>query len=203
MKNLLYLMLFTLMSCYPKARGLDCDYISNLPDIIPMEHFQVDEERRCYIPGKQYELGITAPMPDADSYLWSNGSTDSMLVTGEIGRYELEVFDTAGTEIHSDVFVISDDHCQIHFNANTFTPNGDGINDEWVPLYAVDICPSNFICHIRNSDGILLWESAHLSSTWNGTYKNQMVESGVYYYEISAEFIDGNKLITGQIHVLK
>jgi len=62
---------------------------------------------------------------------------------------------------------------------NTFTPNGDGVNDV---LYA----RSNFIMNIYfavyNRWGELVFETTDLSKGWDGMYKGMKVDPGVFGY---------------------
>jgi gliding motility-associated-like protein len=67
--------------------------------------------------------------------------------------------------------------------ANTFTPNGDGINDYW-QIKNIDNYPAALI-QIFNRYGQKLFESKGYGVPFDGTYKGQKLSSGVYYYIIN------------------
>jgi gliding motility-associated-like protein len=69
------------------------------------------------------------------------------------------------------------------FIPNTFTPNGDGIND----VFNVKITNIKSY-HIRIYDrwGSLLYESKNIGSSWDGIYQGKQAPFGVYYYMIDA-----------------
>ena len=67
------------------------------------------------------------------------------------------------------------------FIPNSFTPNGDFINDELVLLGEyID----EFKILVFNRWGELLFESNNILNSWGGFYKGQEVPSGVYVYKV-------------------
>ena len=71
---------------------------------------------------------------------------------------------------------------------NTITPNGDGLNDLF-KVYGFGISSINVKIYNRWGEMIYFWDD--LDGGWDGTYKNQMVQQGVYSYIING--IDENK----------
>ncbi len=83
---------------------------------------------------------------------------------------------------------------------NTFTPNGDGINEHWTILY-LDTYPD---CRIQvfNRNGQPVFESrGYKAPGWDGTYNGKPVPFGTYYYVIEPG--SGRKPITGYVTVIK
>jgi gliding motility-associated-like protein len=74
------------------------------------------------------------------------------------------------------------DSSNIIQKANVFTPNGDGLNDEYRLEGAIGQCAEGEI-YIYNRWGQLVFESQSINFRWNGKDQigNEMVE-GVYYY---------------------
>jgi gliding motility-associated-like protein len=70
------------------------------------------------------------------------------------------------------------------FIPNAFTPNGDGINDNWrVPfLMAAD----NAYIQVFNRDGVCVY-TARGNADWNGKYKGISMPIGTYVYLIKME----------------
>jgi gliding motility-associated-like protein len=68
---------------------------------------------------------------------------------------------------------------------NTFTPNGDGINDTWNLKY-IESYP-NCIIQIYNRYGTKVFFSNGYPAAWNGKYKGANVPDGTYYYVINLD----------------
>jgi gliding motility-associated-like protein len=69
---------------------------------------------------------------------------------------------------------------------NTFTPNGDGINDLWSIKY-IDRLPQNHV-YIYSRSGILLRDMKNYTNDWDGTNKSgQPLPAAVYYYVIQLD----------------
>lgn len=83
--------------------------------------------------------------------------------------------------------------------ANTFTPNGDGINDYW-QIAGVENYP-NALVQIFNRYGQKLFESKGYSTPFDGTYKGQKLASGVYYYIINLN--TNCNLLSGSLTILR
>ncbi|RFZ82915.1 hypothetical protein DYU05_12205 [Mucilaginibacter terrenus] len=79
------------------------------------------------------------------------------------------------------VSVLANAACDI-IPPNTFTPNGDGINDYWqIPI--LSNYPNSTVS-IYNRNGQLLFQSTGYSKPWDGTYSGKQVPAGTYYYMI-------------------
>lgn len=77
---------------------------------------------------------------------------------------------------------------------NAFSPNDDGVNDEWKVGYRSLL---SFKCWIFDRYGNQLFHFEDPSLGWDGTYRGKKVRSGVYYYVIEAEGADGRKYKQG------
>lgn len=65
---------------------------------------------------------------------------------------------------------------------NTFTPNGDGVNDLWVIPDLVSY--PNCLVSVFNRYGTQLFQSRGYAEAWDGTYKGHALPMGTYYYVI-------------------
>lgn len=73
---------------------------------------------------------------------------------------------------------------------NSFTPNGDGLNDTFgVAGEAIQ----TFSMQIYNRWGDKIFESKNVSQQWDGTFKGAKVPEGAYVYKIYASSITGKK----------
>lgn len=69
------------------------------------------------------------------------------------------------------------------FIPNAFTPNEDGTNDEF-GIVGEGIEEMTF--YIFNRWGEVIFESTEVNNKWNGTFKGEKCENGVYVYKVVA-----------------
>ena len=72
--------------------------------------------------------------------------------------------------------------------SQTFTPNGDGINDTWV-IYNIEQYPNSLVM-VFNSWGKQVLSVRNYQNDWDGHYKNMgqnLPDAGSYYYQIDFE----------------
>ena len=70
---------------------------------------------------------------------------------------------------------------------NSFTPNGDGLNDVFAPV-GIGVDPNEYSLYIYDRWGTLVYSSKSLSQPWDGRYQsnNKEAENGVYVWKIIA-----------------
>ena len=131
---------------------------------------------------------------DADnagsSYIWSNDSLSRVLIIQEPGVYSVLVSTQFGclAEFETEV---KQECIEALFVPNSFTPDGDGINDSWF-VYGVNIV--NYHMQLYNRMGEMFYESFDLSKPWMGQRRdgNQYVDSEVYPYIIRYQVVEEN-----------
>lgn len=72
----------------------------------------------------------------------------------------------------------------LYYIANSFTPDGDEHNNSWMPIFTSGFDPSDFHLTLYNRWGELIFESFNAQDSWDGTYNNTPVQSGVYTWLI-------------------
>ena len=65
---------------------------------------------------------------------------------------------------------------------NTFTPNGDGINDKW-EIDNLSLYPNHRV-QVFDRYGQILYDSKNYTGAWDGTFKGKPLAAGTYYYII-------------------
>jgi gliding motility-associated-like protein len=73
---------------------------------------------------------------------------------------------------------------------NTFTPNGDGINDDWQIAGIAQF--DNAQVNIYDRWGQLVFKSVGYAQPWDGTRGGKFLPTGVYYYVIELNSLDVN-----------
>ncbi len=80
---------------------------------------------------------------------------------------------------------------------NTFTPNGDGVNDQWeIPGFTVG---QKCKLKIFGRNGLMVFAS-NLYQPWDGTFNGKPLPVGTYYFIVD---IEGIKKFTGSISIIK
>ena len=84
---------------------------------------------------------------------------------------------------------------------NTFTPNGDGQNDLFGAVHYGNI--DSYSMSIYNRWGQLVFESNTINDWWDGSYKNQIQQGGLYVYYVRVEMNNHPVLKTGQVQLMR
>lgn len=154
--------------------------------------------------GESYTFNATG----GDAYVWSDGfvNGDSFIPDAGINTYT--VVGTVGNCFSSDELVITVISCDWELELpNVFTPNGDQVNDFFVPTKESNIAIKEF--NIFNRWGNLIYKSNAPILIWNGkTNVGEFIEdevlNGVYFYVIT--FTNNQleeKMEQGFVHVLR
>ncbi len=95
--------------------------------------------------------------------------------------------------------------------ANVFTPNGDGVNDEFViKFWSMKSAEVNIYnrwgkrVHYWGSGDIQGWEDARSESVWDGIISGRKASPGVYYWDFVGRGRDGRKRTeNGFVHLFR
>ena len=154
--------------------------------------------------GESYTFNATG----GDNYVWSDGFTNGETIIPDAGTYTYTVAGSSGTCFDSDEVVITVTNCDWEFELpNVFTPNGDQINDFFVPTKESNITVKEF--NIFNRWGNLVYKSDAPILIWNGkTNVGELIEdevvNGVYFYVIQfTTVLLEEKMEQGFVHVLR
>ncbi len=131
-------------------------------------------------------------------YLWSTGSTLSSIKDLASGNYSLTVTDANGCSRVMEFFV-PESELECISIPNTFTPNDDGVNDEWI-IRNIDLYPENSV-KIFNRWGNLMYEASPYTPAWDGTFKGDPVPAETYYYIINLN--NGTAVFTGTVTIVR
>ena len=82
---------------------------------------------------------------------------------------------------------------------NAFSPNGDGINDNWQIQY-LNTYPG-CVVDVFDRNGQKIFHSYGYNNPWDGTYNGSPVPIGTYYYVIDPK--NGRNKMTGWVEVLR
>jgi gliding motility-associated-like protein len=147
---------------------------------------------------------LTGSAENAVDLFWSTGDTAAFIQVGEVGEYaltasndcgdefalialELPTCDTLGME--EEMEEEEEETCPLMV-PNVFSPNGDGINDDFRPLGKCTELPG-YVFKVFSRWGELVFESESLQEGWNGDFRSQAANSDVYGWTL--QYADGTQ----------
>lgn len=136
--------------------------------------------------GTSIELPLTVLNGDIVCYDWTPdyalSCTDCPRPQASPARdttYNVKVTSENGCEANASIRVVVEQNV---FVPTSFTPNGDGLNDDFRPYFSNDNQP--FSLSIYNRWGELIYSCQGDPCGWDGTFNGQIVNPGVYIYTI-------------------
>lgn len=137
------------------------------------------------------------------TYRWSPsfGLSDASIVNPVITaetttQYAVTAYSDLGCSITKNVVVKVVESFKI---LNTFSPNGDGINDVW-NLKLLNTY-ENSLVEIFNRYGQLVYSTVGYRTPFDGTFEGKPLPVGTYYYVISPG--NGKKSISGSLTIIR
>lgn len=125
-------------------------------------------------------------VPEGMFMQWSTGSTDPAITATDTGMYWVQLIQPPC--ILADTAIISVEPCECGTRlANAFSPNGDGLNDVFLPVIETGCAVSGYNLHIYSRWGEHIFYSAKPDEGWDGTYKGQPADVGTYFYRVYFE----------------
>lgn len=139
------------------------------------------------------------------SYIWTpsvnmrNAQSLQPTVSPSVDtKYVLQAISNSGCGSSNDtVFVKVFDKV---FIPNAFSPNGDGINDNWV-IEPLDLFDES-VTQVYNRYGQIVYKSNGYTKPWDGTQNDKPVPAGNYYYVIDLK-INREPRLTGWVFIVR
>ncbi len=134
---------------------------------------------------------------DATNYLWDFGDDTKTTLVNPSHKYgntpniyiiTLNAYNKITSCNHDttiEVEIFDEIYCYV---PNSFTPNGDELNNEFKPILSGSVAEENYSLYIFNRWGQLLFESHNKNVGWNGAFGNKISAPGTYIWKI--EFTD-------------
>lgn len=115
---------------------------------------------------------------------WSDGSTGEKLSVDQAGLYWAETMDTCTGIWLRDTIAIDDSVCMKNFCTmsfpTAFTPDHNGKNDVFRAVSFGEF--TTYTLLVFNRWGELIFRTYQVDEGWDGTYKGQPADVGVYFY---------------------
>jgi gliding motility-associated-like protein len=124
------------------------------------------------------------PSIDNASYLWQDGTQNPEYIVNQQGLYWVKAT-IGGCSINDSIFIGIDESCNTLYIPNAFVP--DGTNKIFKPKGDFS-SGTDYYFAIYNRWGQILFETKDYEIGWNGIYKGEAVQSGIYVYYIRFQF---------------
>lgn len=134
-----------------------------------------DDTTICY--GEPFRL--QAAFPEADSYLWQDGSGQPFFDVLSAGTYSVVVKNTCGSA--SSSVVIHTEECADRLLFPTaFSPNGDGQNDLFRPRVLIQV--TGYRLRVMDRWGRTVFASGDPARGWDGLAGGSRAPTGAYVW---------------------
>ncbi|MES2617910.1 MAG: PKD domain-containing protein [Bacteroidota bacterium] len=124
-------------------------------------------------------LTLRATNPKS-TYLWQDGSTDSLYFVYSPGKYWVQVTNPCGVTTDTILVYFQSDYCDL-FMANAFSPDNDLLNNEFKPM-GKNMTVKLF--QIYNRWGQLIFETDKDNVGWNGQYNGKEAPQDLYLWKL-------------------
>ncbi len=144
--------------------------------------------------GCEGEVLLLDPALPGASILWQDGSTAPSFTVTESGTYWAVA--TTPDCPRTDTIHVEIRDCTIALDMpNVFSPNGDGVNDRFLPIRIHGITSATL--QVRNRWGQLVYQTSDLEVGWDGHANSRRCSAGVYYWTI--RYVDSD-MARGEQH---
>lgn len=159
---------FCSIHLYSKS-GKSINWTADSPYVIGVGRYVIDKlDEQGNLTEQIEKGGDTSFLPELDD------------MDEQLFRYRIVAFSTGIGPSYSNFFVFKQ-NARISV-PSAFSPNGDGINDTFVPM---GLFVDTFQMLIYNRWGEVLYQTNKIKDGWDGTLDGQPVPDGVYTYRIA------------------
>lgn len=135
-----------------------------------------------------------------DELLTTRNASEHRYTFSEYGKYKVKLLSSNALCSAADSVAISISESAL-WVPNAFTPNGDGVNDEFRVAYR---SLKTFECRVYNRWGRRVYFSTDPQKGWDGNFDGRPAAAAPYFYVVTGEGTDGVKyFFRGDINLLR
>lgn len=187
---------------YTVTDGLGCETantatVAPSADSVSFEAVVVDETCEGDLDGSIELIDLLGGTPPL-SLQWSDGQLGARIQNVGAGIHLLTVLDGNDCMFEFEMEIGQDCNPDI---IDIVSPNGDGVNDEWV-IEGIESFPDNEV-FIYNRWGEVVWATVSYMNDWVGTYEDGTpLPIGAYYYVVNLNNAS-NVVLSGSITIIR
>jgi gliding motility-associated-like protein len=168
----------------------DTTIVLTQPKELAISNYEIKQFTNMSNDDAAISIEITGGTPPY-TYSWTNKnglpySNFQNLTRLRAGEYVVIVDDSTGCGPVEKSFVIEQS-----LYDNVFTPNGDGVNDVFLPDYELKVFSRNGVIMYQGTDG------------WDGRYKGVLVEPGSYIFQVRIKSDGETEFKSGAVTVVR
>lgn len=150
---------------------------------------------------KGLDLTLSTNYPGAD-YLWNTGNRSNSITVKDKGIYWVQATSNGCSFRDSLELKLQDCPCIVQM-PNAFSPNGDGLNDVYKPVFGC--YPTTFDLSVFDRNGQLVFKTKGYKNYWNGMFNGKPLPVGSYVYILntSSESLPKTQQLHGSIILLR
>ena len=157
--------------------------------------FNADQAELCA--EDSIEIGINLPFSE---YYWNSGETTGTIQIYEDGIYYLNLVNQCFEKEITYYVRQKDCLCEI-YAPNTFSPDANNINDQWLPVSTCEL--EEYALTIYDRYGNIIFEADDATLGWDGIIKGEKAQTGTYTYTLSYKPVNLHRNEkSGQINLL-
>ncbi len=137
-------------------------------------------------------LQIDVAVPPATIYQWNDGLIYSHREIKETGQFIVRAYNACSNDQKRFTVRFEECPCEV-FTPSVFTPNNDGLNDDFKPL--TKCIAKDYQFKIFNRYGNLVFATNELNKGWNGNNKNITSATGVYIWMLQYRNPNNNQVL--------
>ena len=176
------------------------------PSLNPLKTAMTKQDLGCY--GKGVEGWADANVSGGEppyTFVWSTKPAQTTEKAENLlyGYYFVDIVDAQGCTIKDTVYIEPGTCCEEVFIPNAFTPNGDGVNDEFKVTTSAGIELIQFA--IFDRWGNRIWNTYDFRRGWDGSYKGAQESMNTFHYIFHYKcLIDGNTYMRkGDVNLIR
>jgi gliding motility-associated-like protein len=127
------------------------------------------------------KFGMDVKVPGATAYLWDNGLIYSDRIFDSAGKYFVTVYNNCSQDKKEFTLQYQECPCDI-WTPNAFTPNNDGLNDQFRPVVQCNVQEYDF--KIFHRWGGVVFSTKEKDKGWNGKSNQGEAATGVYVWMV-------------------
>lgn len=148
------------------------------------ENFLTGTTEICY-----GDVVILQSTKEFTKYLWSTGDAGNFITVKDTGTFQLSVTDQHGCIGTESTNVTLKPDCPSNiYVPNAFTPNNDGLNEQFKPIIKGDVEKYSFKIYSRF--GQVIFSTNNRSIAWDGRFKGQLAPGDIYVWYCNYQFKD-------------
>ncbi|MBK9014453.1 MAG: gliding motility-associated C-terminal domain-containing protein [Saprospiraceae bacterium] len=165
---------------------------------LPLELLTVNDTLRCEAGEVTLHPLLLSGQPEEVEWTWPDGSHQPWLTVTNVGTYKVQI-QNACESIERSIQVVPDaDYHKTDFFyiPNSFSPNGDGINDLFQAFPGQNLEIVHFELRLFDRWGNALFTAFDPAEGWDGIFRETQMQSTVYVWYVKATVMAcGNRLM--------